>query len=181
MMMCCLTKLKDKLCFKSMNSYNVQSESSEVKVKEFAIWLMSLFLLTTTCLTPVFVNSTFATRPNVNLGNESDEETLKTSLNVTVYKDFEHDVGEINWLKVIFFVGFGISHFTIGFVGDLYGKWKVLNCVIKILIVSEIVLTITSKLSLPPKIHCQELVSKFGIFPVNMQCQILNFLFREYL
>ena len=93
MMMCCLTKLKDKLCFKSMNSYNVQSESSEVKVKEFAVWLVSLFLLTTTCLTPVFVNSTFATRPNVNLGNESVEETLKTSLNVTVYKHFEHEVG----------------------------------------------------------------------------------------
>ena len=147
--MCCLTKLKDKLCFKSMNSYNVQSESSEVKVKEFAVWLVSLFLLTTACLTPVFVNSTFATRPNVNLGNESDEETLKTSLNVTVYKDFEHEVGEINWLKVIFFVGFGISHFTIGFVGDHYGKWKVFNCVIKILIVSEIILTITSRLLLP--------------------------------
>ena len=89
-----------------MNSYNVQSESSEVKVKEFVLWLVSLFLLTTTCLTPVFVNSTFATRPNVNLGNESDEDTLKTSLNVTVYKDFEHEVSEINWLKVIFFVGF---------------------------------------------------------------------------
>ena len=146
LIMCCLTKLKDKLCLKSMNSYNVQSESSEVKVKEYILWLLSLFLLTTSCLTPVFVNSTFATRPSINFGSETDEEALKTSLNVTVYKYFEHNGGEINWLKVIFFVGFGISHFTIGFVGDLFGKWKVFNYVIKILTVSQLVLTITSKL-----------------------------------
>ena len=144
-MMGCAPNMKDKTCLKSIKSHVLQLETPEVKVKDFLLWLVSVFLLTTSCLTPVYVNSTFATRPNIRFGNETNQETLKTSLNFSVYKDFEHDVGEINWLKVIFFVGFGISHFTIGFVGDLYGKWKVLNCLIKILIVSEIVLTITSK------------------------------------
>ena len=145
-MMGCLTNLKDKKCLKSMSPYGVQSESSEVNAKDFLLWLLSLFLLTTSCLTPVYVNSTFATRLKIKFENETDQEALKTSLNASVYEDFEHDVSEINWLKVIFFVGFGISHFTIGFVGDLYGKWKVFNHTIKILIVSEMVLTLTSKL-----------------------------------
>ena len=142
----CSTNLKDKKCLKSKKSRVLQLETPEVKVKDFLLWLVSLFLLTTSCLTPVYVNSIFATRPNIKFGNETDQETLKISLNISVYKDFEHDVGEINWLKVIFFVGFAISHFTIGFVGDLYGKWKVFDNIIKILIISEIILTVTSKL-----------------------------------
>ena len=165
--MCYLTKLKDKLCFESMTSDDVQSESSEIKVKKYILWLVSLFLLTTSCLTPVFVNSTFATRPNLKFENDSYQETLKTSLNVTVYKDFDYDVGDFNWLKVVFFAGFGISHFTIGFVGDIYGKWKIFNYSIKVLIASELVLIITSKSSISP----------------NMKHLIIfvNFDFREYL
>ena len=82
------------------------------------------------------------------MNNQDNNQTLKASLNVTLFDTFEKlsdSCQHFNWIKIVFFVGFAISHFTVGFLGDCFGKWKIFKILIKLLIVSGILAILSSK------------------------------------
>ena len=104
---------------------------------EFWIWLAPLVFLTASCLSHVYTISFFC----------STSIHLQTSLNVTLAKTFQDDNGQaVKWAKLSFFIGFALGQFTVGILGDYYGKWKVWNYLIKILIVLGMLPSFTSKL-----------------------------------
>jgi hypothetical protein len=49
------------------------------------------------------------------------------------------------WVKVVFFFGFAISHFSMGFLADYFGNWKMMKLATKALIVSGIGVTLSRK------------------------------------
>ena len=104
---------------------------------EFWIWLAPLVFLTASCLSHVYTISFFC----------STSIHLQTSLNVTLAKTFQDDNGQaVKWAKLSFFIGFALGQFTVGILGDYYGKWKVWNYLIKILIILGMLPSFTSKL-----------------------------------
>ena len=104
---------------------------------EFWIWLTPLVFLMASCLSHVYTISFFC----------STSIHLQSSLNVTLAKTFQDNSGEsVKWAKLSFFIGFALGQFTVGILGDYYGKWKVWNYLIKILIILGMLPSFTSKL-----------------------------------
>ena len=49
------------------------------------------------------------------------------------------------WVKDVFFFGFAASHFSMGFLADYFGNWKMMKLATKALIVSGIGVTLSRK------------------------------------
>ena len=129
---------------------------------EFWIWLTPLIFLTASCLSHVYTISFFC----------STSIHLQSSLNVTLAKTFQDDSGDaVKWAKLSFFIGFALGQFTVGILGDHYGKWKVWNFLIKILIILGMLPSFTSKLN--------SFMGQFSkdLFPISNN--LLFFIFQE--
>ena len=78
------------------------------------------------------------------------------NLNITLFDTFQDDFEDFSdepfslmvWMKVIFFAGFAVSHFSIGFLADYLGHWKVMKLVAKGLVVFGIAATLSCKFTL---------------------------------
>ena len=92
--------------------------------KQLVKWLISLFLLTSSCLTHVYTFSFFAEVPRQNINVTKKEENSLEA--ISLYHDYEHDISPtyFHWIKLVFFAGFALSHFTVGLIGDKVGKME---------------------------------------------------------
>ena len=108
-------------------------------------WLISLFLLTSSCLTHVYTFSFFAEVPKKSTNvTKTEKHSIEA---ISLYHDYENDISPayFHWIKLVFFVGFAFSHFTVGLIGDQVGKWKVYNFTIQILILAGILTAFVGK------------------------------------
>ena len=114
-------------------------------------WVLSLWLLCASCLTPIYTVPFLAARSNISDPNDqSNNKTLiiESMLEKTLYDCFEdlnYSTYSFSWIKILFFVGFAVSQITVGFLGDYFGKWLILRQLIKVLIVSGILASTTGK------------------------------------
>jgi len=71
-------------------------------------------------------------------------------LNTTLFDTYGDDLDRYQepfcglvWVKVVFFFGFAASHFSMGFLADYFGNWKMMKLATKALIVSGIGVTLS--------------------------------------
>ena len=88
----------------------------------------------------------------------TNAQELKNPLNITLYELVESDdiypkcdnpednLCGLVWVKLVFFIGFGFSQYSMGFLADKFGPYKVLKIVIKTLIISGIAATLSSNI-----------------------------------
>ena len=129
-----------------------------IRSTEFVKWVTSLFLLTSSCLTYIYTVSFFATKQSATYNSthihiytnftDTHVHNYIPVLNITVSDSFKSgdftETYKCFLVKLLFFTGFAISHFTVGFLGDYLGKWIVFKNLIKILIISGMLICITS-------------------------------------
>ena len=80
---------------------------------------------------------------------------INPHLNITLYDTFgdDFDIDHPDhepfcgfvWVKVVFFSAFAASHFSMGFLADYFGHWKMMKLATKGLIVFGIGVTLSSK------------------------------------
>ena len=88
----------------------------------------------------------------------TNAQKLKNPLNITLYELVESDdvypkcdkpednLCGLVWVKLVFFIGFGFSQYSMGFLADKFGPYQVLKIVIKLLIMSGIAATLSSNI-----------------------------------
>ena len=125
------------------NSYNLNSDLSP---RNFVKWILPLFFLTASCLTPIYTVPFFASVPHINCPlNPNCTLEIEASLKVTVFDHFDNNWWNgFNWIKLVFFIGFAVSHFSVGFLGDYFGKWNVFKFLVKTLILASMLTSLTS-------------------------------------
>ena len=114
--------------------------------KKWCKWVLSLWLLCASCLTPLYTVPFLAARSNMSDPNET--QIIESHLEKTLYDCFEelyHSSYSFSWIKILFFVGFAVSQITVGFLGDYFGKWLIFKILIKILIITGTLATIACK------------------------------------
>ena len=111
--------------------------------------MLSLWLLSVSCLTPIFIVPFFASRSNISNPNDqniNNTQIIESFLEKTLYEQFEENLNDAPYsFKYIFFAGFAISQITIGFLGDYFGKWLIFKRLIKVLIISGILVSVTGE------------------------------------
>ena len=114
-------------------------------------WVLSLWLLSASCLTPLYTVPFLAARTNMSDPNDPSNnrtQIIESMLEKTLYDCFEelyHSPYSFSWIKILFFVGFAVSQITVGFLGDYFGKWLIFKRLIKVLIVSGTLVSTTGK------------------------------------
>ena len=87
--------------------------------KQWCKWALSLWLLSVSCLTPIFIVPFFASRSNISNPNDqniNNTQIIESFLEKTLYEQFEENLNDAPYsFKYIFFAGFAISQITIGF------------------------------------------------------------------
>ena len=138
--------LKNLFRCKTYHVSKPQENTSATSPKyQFIRWIIPLWFLSASCLTPIYTVPFFAAISRVKSFNN---QTLKASLNITLFDTFEKlsdSCQHFNWIKIVFFIGFALSQFTVGFLGDYFGKWKIFKILIKVLIVSGILAILSRK------------------------------------
>merc|ERR1711963_1022322 len=127
------------------NSYNLNSDLSPIN---FVKWILPLFFLTASCLTPIYAVPFFASVPHINCPlNPNCTLEIEASLKVTVFDHFDSNWWNgFNWIKLVFFIGFAVSHFSVGFLGDYFGKWNVFKFLVKTLILASLLTSLTNNI-----------------------------------
>ena len=74
------------------------------------------------------------------------------------------------WVKLIFFFGFAASQFSMGFLADRYGHWVMLKYVVKALIVSGILITLSGKSSSAVCLQKSMFKKSFVLFQKTFTC-----------
>ena len=108
-------------------------------------WILFNALLCAVCLTHIY------TVPGL-------FDNTKSFLNVTLHDSFEEEFnldchpeepfcGAI-WVKLVFFLGFAASQFSMGFFADRYGPYNLLNPMVKLLIFAGIAATLANTIYL---------------------------------
>ena len=133
------------LCHKKEETNSMKNIFKTLDTK-WCKWILSLWLLSASCLTPLYTVPFLAARSNMSDPNET--QIIESHLEKTLYDCFEelyHSSYSFSWIKILFFVGFAVSQITIGFLGDYFGKWLIFKRLIKVLIISGILVSITGK------------------------------------
>ena len=125
--------------------------------KQWYKWVLSLWLLSASCLTPIFTVPFFASRSNISNPNDqniNNTQIIESFLEKTLYEQFEEHLDDSSYsFKYIFFAGFAISQITIGFLGDYFGKWPIFKHMIEILNLTETINGIFLSTSASSKFH----------------------------
>ena len=109
-------------------------------------WILASGLLNAVCLSHIYTIPMFVL---------SKDTELKASLNVTLHHSFMNDFDGCDteqafcglfWVRLTFFIGFAASQFSMGFLADRFGPFKLVKCMTKVLIVSGMASTISGKL-----------------------------------
>ena len=113
--------------------------------KNLLKWICLNSLLCAACWAHVYTIPLFAT----------SDATLKNPLNITLHELWspkcnvsKEELCGLVWVKLVFFIGFGLSQYSMGFLADKFGPYKVLKSVIKLLILSGIAATLSSNIYL---------------------------------
>jgi len=103
-------------------------------------WILANFILMAVSLSHIYTIPMFADITN-------------SRLNVTIYDSFEKDFDlecdqeepfcGLIWVKLVFFIGFAASQFSVGFFADRFGPYNLLKLDLRILLVSGIGATIS--------------------------------------
>ena len=119
-----------------------------VEHKKLLLWILLNGLLCAMCWAHVYTIPLFA----------SNNTRLKIPLNVTLHdllhsdtktiseSDTEDTFNGLVWVKLVFFIGFACSQFSIGFLADIFGPYKILKIVIKMLILSGVAATLSENI-----------------------------------
>ena len=121
------------------------------------LWIFPCAALMVSCLSFIYI---------IPLITESPLKETDVSLNVTLFDTFsdvihkncdnEDPFCDMTWVKLTFFGGFAVSHFSMGFLADYFGRWTMMKISAKSLIFVGVLITLQGNMVLYCKLRAKK-------------------------